>query len=96
MHIHLTDLHSKIQIHACNDLERNCDPPPTWQRSQTPPRLKKSKRESLPGSLRGSWPTAPQNESKMSLLETLRVKNHLFLTYPKNLLRLFFRNNLAR
>ena len=38
--------------------------PPTWQRSQNPPRLKKSKkslRESLWGSLRGSWPT-PQNE----------------------------------
>ena len=37
------------------------------------PRLKKR----LWGSLRGSWPT-PQNESKTSLLETLRVKNHLF------------------
>ena len=47
--------------------------PPTWQRSQNPPRLNKSKkslRESLWGSLRGSWST-PQNESKTSLLETL-------------------------
>ena len=55
-------------------------PPPTWQRSQNPPRLKKSKkslRKSLWGSLRGSWPS-PENESKTSLLETLRVKNHLF------------------
>ena len=43
-------------------------PPPTWQRSQTPPRLKKSKkslRKSLWGSVQGSWPT-PQNESKTS------------------------------
>ena len=38
---------------------------PTWQRSQNPPRLKKSRKS--PGeSLRGSWPT-PQNESKTSL-----------------------------
>ena len=54
--------------------------PPTWQRSQNPPWLKKSKkslRKSLWESLRGSWPTA-QNESKTSLLESLRVKNHLF------------------
>ena len=52
--------------------------PPTWQRSRN--RLKRSKmslRESLWGSLRGPWPT-PQNESKTSLLETPRVKNHLF------------------
>ena len=30
--------------------------PPAWQRSQNPPRLKKSKK-SLRGGLRGSWPT---------------------------------------
>ena len=56
-------------------------PPPTWQRSQNPPRLKRSKmslQENLWGSLRACWPT-PQNESKTSLLETLRVKTHLFL-----------------
>ena len=44
--------------------------PPTWQRNQNPPRLEKSKkslRESLWGSLRGTWPS-PQNESKTSLL----------------------------
>ena len=55
-------------------------PPPTWQRSQNPPRLKKSKkslRESLWGSLQGSWPT-PQNESKTSLQRQNKTKNHLF------------------
>ena len=43
----------------------NLATPPTWQRSQNPHWLRKSKK-SLWGSLRGSWPT-PQNESKMTL-----------------------------
>ena len=47
---------------------------PAWQRSQNPPRLKKS-----PGESPGVLADPPQNESKTSLPETLRVKNHLFL-----------------
>ena len=56
-----------------------------------PPRLKKSRkslRESLRSSLRGFWPT-PQNESKTSLLDTLRVKNHLFFDSGDSLLTRF-------
>ena len=64
---------------------------PAWERSQNPPRLKKSKkslRASLRRSLRGSRPT-PQRESKTSLLETLRVKNHQLLT-PRDLFLTLF------
>ena len=55
--------------------------PPAWQRSQSPSRLKKSKkslRESLRGGLRGSWPTPPKRvknespESKNGLAESPR------------------------
>ena len=66
--------------------------PPAWQRSQNPPRLKKSKKslqESLRASLRGFWLT-PQNESKTSLLETLRVKNHLFFDSGDSFLTRFW------
>ena len=42
--------------------------PPAWQRSQSPPRLKKSTksiRESLRGSLRGSWPTPKKSQKRV-------------------------------
>ena len=50
-------------------------PPPTFPVSKNQKRVFGR----VSGGVRGSWPT-PENEPKTSLLETLRVKNHLFLT----------------
>ena len=69
---------------AENSLPLELRPPRPGRRVKTLPGSKSQKRVSgrvsggsLWGSLRGSWPTPPKRV-KTSLLETLRVKNHLF------------------